>query len=71
MKIRRKRLPRGRGPRQRQEEDKDRGETEAEEGPLWGDYLRHTFVAGMAHRNEKVSVPALAKACSSSGGTKT
>src|SRR5512140_1661073 len=34
-------------------------------------YLRHTFVAGMAHRNEKVSLPALAKACSSSGGTKT
>lgn len=34
-------------------------------------YLRHTFVAGMAQRNEKVSLPRFAKACSSFGGTKT
>lgn len=32
-------------------------------------YRRHTFVAGMTHRNEKVSEPSLEKACSSSGGT--
>ena len=34
-------------------------------------YLRHTFVAGITQRNEKGPLPELAKACSSSGGTKT